>query len=131
MNATPIETVLDIYNPNILWADLGPHFKGYQISNTGIIRSMKFYKKHPYGILINPTSNGTVKLSNSVNQSEQVSVSDLLNIVKTNGYNIATYNTYCRSRNPLITSRSDIMMKKITSKDSLKQPSGFHFKTIN
>lgn len=128
MNVTPIESVLDIYDNRILWADLGPHFKGYQISNTGIIRSMKFYKRYPYGTLVSIT-NSTVRLSNSLNQIEQVSMNDLCN----NKYifNIPTYYTDPSSRNPIITSKSKIMTNKIKNRDLLKQPSGFHFKVID
>ena len=48
---TPIQDVLDIYDPNRLWYNI-PNFNGYEISNDNYIRSMKHYMKYPYGILI-------------------------------------------------------------------------------
>ena len=45
MKVTPIETIIDINDPNIVWADLSFYnFNGYQLSNTKLLRSMKFYK---------------------------------------------------------------------------------------
>ena len=128
-NVIPIESVIDVSNPGIVWSDLGPHYKGYQISNYGHIRSMKFFKKHPLGILIKPDKKGMVRLSNSLNQVEQVNVKDLFNSAK--NFIIPTFSTYTRSRNPIITSKSKIMEEKRNNTDFLHQPSGFHFKTID
>ena len=126
----PIESVINIYDPNIVWAELGPDYKGYQISNTGLVRSMKFFKKYPYGILLEPT-NGIVKISNSLNQTIQVDIMNIFNSKKKSDFVIPTYSTYTRSRNPLITSKSKIMKDKKKYNDILKQPSGFHFTTID
>jgi len=127
-NIVPIENAIDIYNPNILWADLSPQYPGYQLSNTGIIRSMKFYKKYPFGILLE-AGNNIYKLSNSLNQVEQVNINDLIKIRRE--YTISTICTNPYSRNPLITSQSDRMKKKIDMQKELQKPSGFHFKTID
>ena len=129
MKAIPIESVLDIYDPRILWADIGHDYKGYQISNTGLIRSMKFYKKYPFGILLTPDKNGIYKLSNSLNQIELINRNDLLNCKYI--FNIPTYYSDCNSRNPLVTSQSKIIKKNKEMKEKLQQPSGFHFKTID
>jgi len=126
----PIERIVNLYDTSIMWADLGPHYNGYQISNTKLIRSLKFFKKYPYGTLIEPDSKGRVYLSNSRNQSEQVSVDELFNSKKQKDFNIPTYSVYTRSRNPLITSESDLMKKKANYDEILKRPSGFHFKII-
>lgn len=128
MKVIPIETVVDINDINIRWANLSP-YNGYQISTTGFIRSMKFYKKYPYGILIEPNKNGIVKLSNSLNQVEHVDINEI--IKSTKYFDIPTYYTDTNSRNPLITSQSNIIKKKIECKKELSKPSGFHFKTID
>lgn len=128
MKVIPIETVVDINDKSIRWADLYP-YNGYQISITGLIRSMKFYKKYPYGILIEPDKNGNIKISNSLNQVEQVNVNDEFRKAREWRYN--TCDTYIYSRNPLITSQSDHMKNKANYKKELQKPSGFHFKTID
>ena len=126
----PIESVINIYDTSIVWADLGPDYKGYQISNTGLVRSMKFFKKYPFGILLEP-DNGKLKISNSLNQVEQIDVMKIYNSLSKSSFNIPTNTTYTRSRNPLITSKSKIMKDKKKYNDILKQPSGFHFTTID
>lgn len=132
MNVVPIETVVDIRDMSIRWADMLP-YNGYQISTTGLVRSMKFYKKYPYGILITPDKNGNIKISNSLNQVTQVNIKDELNKARVWCYH--TYDTYTRSRNPLITSQSKIVIGRIKNarkvKEELQKPSGFHFKTID
>lgn len=128
MNPIPIETIINIYDTSILWSDLGPQYKGYQLSNTGIIRSMKFPKKYPYGILLN-TKDNIAKLSNSLNQTEQVDIETLRSKIQL--YNIPTYYINTNSRNPLITSQSNRMKKKREEVTDLQKPSGFHFKIIN
>ena len=126
----PIESVINIYDPNIVWAELGPDYKGYQISNTGLVRSMKFFKKYPYGILLE-SINGIVKISNSLNKTVQLDIMNIFKSKKKSDFVIPTYSTYTRSRNPLITSKSKIMKDKKKYDDILKQPSGFHFTTID
>ena len=128
MKVIPIESVVDINDMNIKWAELSP-YNGYQISTTGLIRSMKFYKKYPYGILIEPDKNGNIKISNSLNQVEQVNVNDEFRKAREWRYN--TCDTYTRSRNPIITSKSDYIKDKLKYKSELQKPSGFHFKTID
>ena len=125
----PIESVINIYDPSILWADLSPQYNGYQISNTGLVRSMKFFKKYPFGILLEP-ENGKIKISNSLNQVEQVDVLEIYNSMHKSAFNIPSNSTYTRSRNPLMTSQSKIIIDKQKWKDELKKPSGFHFKIL-
>ena len=129
-NKIPIESVVNIYDPNIVWAELGPDYNGYQISNIGLVRSMKFFKKYPYGILLEPT-NGTLKISNSLNQTVQVDIIKIFGSMKSTDFIVPTCSTYTRSRNPFITSQSKRMQDKIKSRDILKRPSGFHFTTID
>ena len=47
----PTETVVNIYDPNILWYKIND-FPGYEISNNGYLRSFKSSKKYPYGIIL-------------------------------------------------------------------------------
>ena len=49
----PVQNFINPYDQNIWWYYI-PGFNGYEISNTGIVRSMKHYKKYPFGILIKP-----------------------------------------------------------------------------
>ena len=46
-----VENYINPMSQDIWWYYI-PGFNGYEISNTGIVRSMKHYKKYPYGILI-------------------------------------------------------------------------------
>ena len=103
MRKIPIESIINIYDPNILWADLSPNYNGYQLSNTGILRSMKFYKKYPYGILIEQDNNRFAHISNSLNQTCTLDVKALMDIIPKRDYFIPTNSTYTRSRNPIIT----------------------------
>lgn len=48
-----VENYINPMSQDIWWYYI-PGFNGYEISNTGIVRSMKHYKKYPYGILIRP-----------------------------------------------------------------------------
>ena len=50
---TRVEHYISPVSQDIWWYYI-PGFNGYEISNTGIVRSMKHYKKYPYGILIKP-----------------------------------------------------------------------------
>ena len=132
VNKIPIETVVNINDYSILWADLGPRYNGYQISNlTGLVRSMKFYKKYPFGILIKPDDKGMIKLSNSLNQVETIDVKNLFRSIPKKDFIIPTNSTYTRSRNPFITSKSQYFKDKRKNTDELKKPSGFHFTTID
>ena len=127
----PIESVINIYDPNIVWADLSPNYNGYQISNTGLVRSMKFFKKYPYGVLLEPNDKGILEISNSLNERCTIDVNATLQCTPRNYFIIPTNSIYTRSRNPLITSQSKVMKDKLKYRDILKQPSGFHFTTID
>jgi len=50
-----VENVFDIYNDDQIWYRI-KGFRGYEISNKGVIRSLKHFKKYPYGILIQPVN---------------------------------------------------------------------------
>lgn len=49
----PTETIVDIYDKNILWYKI-KDFPGYEICNcNNYVRSFKYYKKYPYGVILN------------------------------------------------------------------------------
>ena len=103
---TRIEDVLDIYDQNRLWYNI-PSYNGYQLSNDNIVRSMKHYKKYPYGILLSPSKqvNGInyFQLTNSQNKRVTVSLTELKELVAGDEYSKAypskTTDLYQASRN--------------------------------
>jgi len=103
---TRIEDVLDIYDQNRLWYGI-PGYNGYQVSNDNIVRSMKHYKKYPFGILLRPfkTLNGVnyYQLTNSQNERVTVSLTEIKELVAgdeyTQSYPSKTTDRYQASRN--------------------------------
>ena len=100
---TPVQQYIDPYNSDLWWYYI-PGFNGYEISNTGIVRSMKHFRKYPFGILIKPReiknpidlftkqyNELTYELSDNNNERQVVKRSDLLNLVSSNKYNIEGY----------------------------------------
>lgn len=90
---TPIETVVNVNDPNLWWFKI-PGFNGYEISNTGLVRSMKHFKKYPYGLLIkprerktNPNPDPSYELSDNNNVRQVVRLSQLQHLARTNPYN--------------------------------------------
>lgn len=49
----PVENVFNIFTDIQEWNPI-KGFNGYEVSNLGYVRSLKKFKKHPYGVLINP-----------------------------------------------------------------------------
>jgi hypothetical protein len=47
----PTESVMNIYNTDILWYEI-EDFPGYEISNNGYVRSFKSANKYPYGVIL-------------------------------------------------------------------------------
>ena len=94
-----VENVISPYD-DIWWLYI-PGFNGYEVSTTGIIRSMKHYRKYPFGILIQPKKdrNGkvinpqdpTYELSNNQNERVAIKLSQILYLAKTNPYHITGY----------------------------------------
>lgn len=120
-----VEQVLNI-NDNRLWYYI-PGFNGYEISNDNFIRSMKHFKKYPYGILIRAKRdiNGNIihpenpiyELSNNNNKRISLHLSDIINLAQTNqqivqGYPRRTYQTDISSRNQRCTIQRDIVNNK-------------------
>lgn len=48
-----VDEAMNIYDENRRWLYI-KGFNGYELSTDGYIRSMKHFKKYPYGILIQP-----------------------------------------------------------------------------
>ena len=95
---------------NRLWYYI-PGFNGYEISNDGYVRSMKHWRRYPYGILLQPLknsnlSNPTFTLTNNDNDRVNVSRSTLIELAKKNlyvkNYPRKTYETDMDSRNRIV-----------------------------
>lgn len=96
---TLVEDVLGI-SADRYWMFL-PGFNGYEISNDGYIRSMKHYRKYPFGLLIQPKKdkNGniicpedpTYELSTNQNERVAIKLSQLQYLAETNEYQITGY----------------------------------------
>ena len=127
-----LQEVIDITKTNILWGDLSPQYKGYQISNTGIVRSMKFFNKYPYGVFIEPKKNDVYELSNSTNQRVTVSRNELFEIVRQNGgFRISTFSKDTHSRNPVMGSKSNYIKKRESKLPELKQKVSLNLRIID
>ena len=121
-----VENFINPMDPNILWYYI-PGFNGYEISNTGIVRSMKHYKKYPFGILIKPKeinniielftiayNDLTYELSDNNNERKVVKRSTLQYLASSNPYSISgyprsTFITDISSRNQRIYSQQPII----------------------
>lgn len=103
---TRIEDVLDIYDQNRLWYGI-PGYNGYQVSTDNIVRSMKHYKKYPFGILLRPSKTlnevNYYQLTNSQNERVTVSLTEIKELVAGDEYSKAypskTLDRYQASRN--------------------------------
>jgi hypothetical protein len=97
-NFTPIEDIMNIFDPNRLWLYI-PGFTGYEVSTDGFIRSMKHYRKYPYGILIKPVQREPYKnstdplyeLSDDNNKRQRIRYSQIAHLANSNPYNVAGY----------------------------------------
>ena len=95
---TPLEDIMNIFDPSVLWLYI-PGFNGYEISTNGYIRSMKHYRKHPYGILIKPvqrepyknSSDPLYELSDDNNKRQRIRYSQLAELANKNPYEVAGY----------------------------------------
>ena len=81
---TPIQCILNIYDTNRVWLAI-PGYNGYEISNDNIVRSMKHFKKYPYGIQIQPANKDVADpvytMSNNDNKRVNVKLSEILALV--------------------------------------------------
>lgn len=115
-NFTPIDIVINIFDPNILWFDI-PGYRGYEVSTLGHIRSMKHFKKYPYGILIKPTSIADPKdpiyeLSDNNNNRVRIHYSEIAKLANSNrNYPRSTMSTDYMSRNKFVKNESGAYVK--------------------
>lgn len=99
----PVQQYIDPYTSDLWWYYI-PGFNGYEISNTGIVRSMKHFRKYPFGILIRPreVSNPldlftksyddlTYELSDNNNERQVIKRSTLLYLASSNPYHVQGY----------------------------------------
>ena len=103
-----VEDVLNIHDPNRVWLYI-PGFNGYEISNDGYIRSIKHWRKYPFGILIQPRSNKKdtepiYNITNDNNERVNISYSEIYRLAHsvtniTPGYPRKTIETNVGSRN--------------------------------
>lgn len=61
---TLVEDILGVYNDRVWYYIL--HYNGYEISNDGYIRSMKHYRKYPFGLLIEPKKDRKGNTTNKI-----------------------------------------------------------------
>lgn len=86
-NFTPVEEVLNIYDMNRVWYPVYG-YNGYEVSNDKIVRSMKHYKKYPYGLLIKPIKDtDNYVLSDDNNCRKTLSVEEIYQLGITNPFN--------------------------------------------
>jgi hypothetical protein len=109
---TPVEAYINQYDSSVLWNYI-PTFNGYEISNNGYVRSMKHFRKYPFGMLIHPVIPGndpTYELTNDNNERVRMKFSELLSLSQNNKYVIAGYpRKTCISDNH---SRNKVISKK-------------------
>ena len=73
----PIESVFDINTDPQIWNPI-VGFRGYEVSNKGNVRSLKFYKEYPYGVLLSPCKNdGKYILSDNHNVRRKLSLQEI------------------------------------------------------
>lgn len=94
----PVESVINIADSTILWFYI-PGFNGYEVSNNGYLRSMKHFRKYPYGIIIRPverepygsSTDPMFELSNDNNERVKIRLSQLVMLAHNNQYAVSGY----------------------------------------
>lgn len=87
---TLVEHVMDVFDENRVWFYI-PNYNGYELSNDGYIRSMKHWRKYPFGLIIRPDKNGYYELSNNQNKRVKVKMEEILELIKNNPYHVTGY----------------------------------------
>lgn len=93
-----VEDVLDIFDNNRYWYYI-PNFNGYEVSNDGYLRSMKHFRKYPYGIIIKPVDRDGYKgscdplyeISDDNNNRQRIRLSQLMHLAVTSQYAVRGY----------------------------------------
>ena len=119
-----VEEYLDI-NDSRVWFDI-PGYNGYQMSQDGFVRSMKHYKKYPYGILLTPTkvtgNTAVYSLTNSQNKRVNINSIEINKLImeddRSLSYPHRTSEVYTSSRNQ----RCTITPSLIQSSNNLYHP---------
>lgn len=115
-----VESVFDLNTDSQMWYNI-PGYNGYEISDQGYVRSMKNFRKYPYGMLIRPkvTKHGDTyfELSDDFNRRQRLSVEEIWDLAmknpyKNNSYPRSTWVTDNQSRNPLAFSYKRMEPKK-------------------
>lgn len=108
---TRVEDMINVFDNTRYWMYI-PGFNGYEVSNDGIIRSMKHYVKYPCGILIKPVNRKPYKdscdplyeLSDDNNKRQRIRLSSIMHLALESqytapGYPRSTIMTYENGRN--------------------------------
>lgn len=99
---TRVEDFININDKSIKWYNI-PGYNGYQVSTNGFVRSLKHFRKYPFGIIIKHR-NGLFTLTNSNNKRTTVSYKEILKLVENNKYSMSypydTNTVSYGSRNP-------------------------------
>lgn len=104
-----IEETLGVYN-NRLWYFI-PGYNGYEISNDGYVRSMKHWRKYPFGILLKHDKNYIYTLTNNNNERKKLHYDEIVRLSrsdeakKQSGYPRPTNYRNNASRNPSYTTK--------------------------
>ena len=103
-----VEEVMDIHDSSRYWMYI-PGFNGYEISNDYYVRSIKHWKKYPFGILLQPRKNKSdtepvYSMSNDNNERVSLPLSEIYRLAMsvancTPGYPRRTIETNKGSRN--------------------------------
>ena len=100
---TPVEEALPC-DMNRIWYQI-PGFPGYELSSDGFLRSMKHFKRYPYGLLLQPSISKRTKkvkytLTNYMNVRQTLGLDEILALIKNgSGYTSAMNETNVFSRN--------------------------------
>ena len=84
---TRVEDYIDINDTSIKWYDI-PGYNGYQLSTNGYVRSLKHFKKYPFGILIKHR-NGKFTITNSNNEKSTISYNEIKDLVMNDKYTLS------------------------------------------
>ena len=99
---TRVEDCIDLNDKSIKWYNI-PGYNGYQVSNNGFVRSLKHFRKYPFGIIIRHR-NGLFSLTNSNNKRETIRYKNILELVENDSYSMSypydTNEVNYTSRNP-------------------------------
>lgn len=96
-----INTVFNVDRDPQLWWSI-PGFNGYEMSDYGFVRSMKYFQRCPFGMLIKFDSKGYYILSDNNNDRIKIHRKELWDLVISNPYSPQprrTCQTDCYSRN--------------------------------